>query len=571
MRPHRTFLFLALVAAILAGSVPAEATLRATVDRQEVLPGETITLTLRQDDPNSAAAPDLSVLEEYFQILDIRQSRQVKIINGDRTESTDWLVVLLPNNASVTTIPSIRAGAETTAPIRVSMVVPEKGTRADRPEVFVEAEVEGTEGFVGAEVLYTVRVYDKGKMQSGTLRPPEIPGAQIESSGDSKTREVILDGERYSLYEQQFRITPEKSGSLNIAPAILEARMRREPSADRRRQRSFFGDFFDRAGQAGPITRIASNPLALEIRARPGATEGWFLPAKVVQLDEVWSAASGDLRVGEALTRTVSLRVLGAASEQLPVFVIPGPIGARQYAEGTREGTRPSPEGTVSVREESVSIIPTAAGSLEFPAVEVKWFDVEAQEPRIARIAATSFDILPALGTPSEPPPPAEVRIPSSSTADVRPTRPTALGLSGRTVALVLAALLALSVVLTLAVLRFHRRANTRTETPRALAKRVLAAARKPDAQEARQAVIQWAETVLPGPFTHSLVDIGERLGDAPLAAELQRLNQCLFSPDPKPWSGKTLAAAFRPVARRKNVPIHGTNTTPLPSLYPST
>jgi hypothetical protein len=570
MQLYRNLLLAGLIAALLACPLEADAALQATVDRQEVLPGETITLTLRQDELASAEEPDLRTLEQYFQILDIRRSQQVNIVNGYRTESMDWIIVLLPKDAAVTMIPPIRAGAATTAPIAISQVFPSDTDQDARPELFVEAEIEETEGFVGAEILYTVRVYDKGKMQSGTLRPPEVSGAEIESSGESTSSQVILDGERYNLYEQRFRITPEKPGSLKIAPAILEARMRPKPEPNRRRNRSFFGDFLDRAGQGGALRQVASNPITLEVQPRPDSTEGWFLPAKLVQLDEVWSAESGDLRLGDALTRTVSLRVLGATSEQLPTFVIPSPTGARQYAEGTREGTRPTDDGTISVREESVTIIAAEAGTLEFPAVEVKWFDVEAEEPRVASLPARSFEILPAVGMASAPLQPAESGIATPLTANDAPRIKKALALPGRTVAFALTALLAAIVLLTLLARRLRHRIQSPTETPRILARRVFSACRSSDPRQARLAFLKWAEIILPQPFAHSTVDIGERLGDEPLTAALSELNQSLYGRDPKPWSGKALAAAFRPVARNRKGADPNARSSPLPSLYPT-
>lgn len=574
MHLHRKLLAGGLLAIVFASASPVAAALQASVDRAEILPGETITLTLEQDDPTAVAEPDLRQLEENFQILDVRRSQHVTIVNGDRSESSSWVVVLLPNDASVTRIPPIRAGRQTTAAIPIATRPPAAEEAGSRPALFVEAELEESEGFVGAELIYTVRVYDQGKMQSGTLRPPEIPGAEIETSGESSNRQVILDGQRYSLHEQRFRITPQESGTLQIAPAILEARMQPKPDENRRRSRGFFSDFFDRVGQSGPLRRVASNPVSLEIRARPDATEGWFLPAKVVQLDEAWSAESGALSYGEALTRTVSLRVLGASSEQLPAFVIPGPTGARQYAEGTRNGTRPTEDGTISVREESVTIIPEGPGALEFPAVEVKWFDVDAQEPRVARLEARTFQVLPAAGQTEAALPRAGSPVAVPDNQNVAPRPATALAQPGWVVALGTAGLLAIIVLAALGVRhrrhqRFHH-GRDKAPSPRLLVREVLRACRESNPQQARSALLQWAAAALPDPRPATLVALGNRLGEDHLMAALRDLDRCLYGREPQPWSGTALAAAFRPLARRHAKSRKQTRPAPLPSLYPS-
>ena len=105
MHLHRKLLAGGLLAILLASTSPVAAALQASVDRAEILPGETITLTLEQDDPTAVAEPDLRQLEENFQILDVRRSQHVTIVNGDRSESSSWVVVLLPNDANVTRIP----------------------------------------------------------------------------------------------------------------------------------------------------------------------------------------------------------------------------------------------------------------------------------------------------------------------------------------------------------------------------------------------------------------------------------------------------------------------------------
>jgi hypothetical protein len=214
MQLYRNLLLAGLIAALLACPLEADAALQATVDRQEVLPGETITLTLRQDELASAEEPDLRTLEQYFQILDIRRSQQVNIVNGYRTESMDWIIVLLPKDAAVTMIPPIRAGAATTAPIAISQVFPSDTDQDARPELFVEAEIEETEGFVGAEILYTVRVYDKGKMQSGTLRPPD-------SDFVSPRRNLVLSRSRLRFSKHECDRSPSPTAAATAASSAI--------------------------------------------------------------------------------------------------------------------------------------------------------------------------------------------------------------------------------------------------------------------------------------------------------------------------------------------------------------
>ena len=67
-------------------STPALAIFNAGINRTTIADYETFELTLRSD-TNSSAAPELKPLEKDFDIIGTRQSRQMRIING---QSESW-------------------------------------------------------------------------------------------------------------------------------------------------------------------------------------------------------------------------------------------------------------------------------------------------------------------------------------------------------------------------------------------------------------------------------------------------------------------------------------------------
>jgi pyruvate/2-oxoglutarate dehydrogenase complex dihydrolipoamide acyltransferase (E2) component len=354
--------------------------------------------------------------------------------------------------------------------------------------------------------------------------------------------------------------------------------------------------------------RVRSNPVTLHVQARPGdAKDGWFLPAKRVDLAQSWDPAKPTFRVGDAVSRTVVLRALGASSEQLPRFELPSIDGIRQYPEGTRDQTVPSDEGVISVLEQKIGLVPTRAGTLTLPAIEVQWFDVQSKQSRTATLPAETIEILPASGASTASAAAAAPQASSASAASVQksapaaapaasaPTAPSAATASaekrgidgagtpqaaswphGRLVVpgVALAALL----VAGSAWLALRRRrpaaapenpAAQAAPRPRPSLDAVKRACQVNDPRAARDALLVWARATWPADAPGSLGAIARRLGHEGFRREVAALDAQLYGQGVTGWSGAALLRAFTEAsasageAAKAEAPI-------LPGLYPA-
>jgi len=86
----------ALVALLLAASMPLEAAVQAEIDRNRITQGETVTLTILTDDPRQNLDTDFSALDQDFQVLDRRSETQLSIVNGRQTAIVRLLLTLEP-------------------------------------------------------------------------------------------------------------------------------------------------------------------------------------------------------------------------------------------------------------------------------------------------------------------------------------------------------------------------------------------------------------------------------------------------------------------------------------------
>jgi BatD DUF11 like domain len=636
----RTIAFAIAVAITALPAAPA-VTLAATeltarASQTDVPDGATFDLLLSAAGDPPSAAPDLSVLERDFEILGRRQTQRVAVVNGRADTSFDWIVTLAPRRAGSLTIPAIRAGDASTSPLTITVgaapSAPSSGGRAASDpaataapragaDLFVEASVDQDAPVVQGEVRYTVRVYDGVGIRDGALTEPAGDQLLFTPVGDARSYEKTVGGRPYRVYEREFHVAPQASGELMIPPVTLQARVP-TPRAQGRGRSPFddsMGDaFFDDAfaGMAGRFgfgsalleqmmagggrqVRVRSNPITLHVKPRPTeAGSEWFLPARAVELQETWTPSRPSFRVGEAVARTITLRALGSSAEQLPRFEIPAPDGARQYPEGARDGSLPTGEGTIAVLEQTVSLVPTSAGRLMLPAVEVRWWDIAAEEMRTARLPEETFDVLPAAGeASSEHPQPdalssgpaptsasgsaersADAAI-SSSTPNATDAAPPSAAARPHSGAVAFGAAVLVPLLLVGAWLTLRRRAraaappthgSTRpAASPARSLAAVRAACRSGDAAGTRSALLAWARATWPAAPPRNTAEIGARLATTPgLTTALATLDAQLFGRSAEPWNGEDLWTALS--AATTGAPSAAAAAGALPPLYPA-
>ena len=598
---------MALVAFFAFFSTQAHASsLQARLSSPAVQEGQEVVLQLRSNTANSAVAPDLSPLEDDFEILGTQQSQRLSIVNGRREASIDWIVTLLPRRKGQITVPAIHAGRAVSAPLRLEVLEAGSPTqRGDAPDLFVESSVDPESPYVQSEFRYTVKVYDGVGVQGGTLTEPRADGARVTPIGEGRVYEENVEGRTYQVHEREYAIRPSVSGSLEIAPVVLEARVRdskarrRSPFGDRFTNDPFFqgmdpfggmlgmgSSLFGRVMNPGRPVRVRSNTVSVEVQPRPGeATEGWFLPAAHVELQESFDPEISSLRVGEATTRTVQLRALGVSADQLPEFAIPAPARVRQYDEGSRKDNVRTAAGAIAVREEKVALVPSEEGWAEFPAMEVRWWDTGSQQERVATLPSRRVEILPPLGSPK-----AESTQTSGAAAPMQAiaaeagsseaSDPSTVGgsFAVEESRLWVPGFLAGAILVGGAlVLRKRRKRLADSANPDVPSGRVdpvpeiERACRCDDALRTREQFLVWARERLGSNAWSSPRAIAHRLGDADLIAEVENLDRALYSPEPSGFVGQRFWEVFRRVDRQR--PFEGgvSDRAVLPRLYPST
>jgi len=506
--------------------------------------------------------PDFGPLEQDFEILGQSQSSNSSWINGQSSKTIQWTVNVMAKHPGSLVIPAVKFGDDVSQPasVLVTQATANKAVDTD-DDLFLEVEATPQSPYVQSQVLYTVRLYRRVEIAQASLNEPELGDAVIEKLGDDSNYNTQINGVNYLVTERKYSIFPQKSGSLTIKPLMLTA----EVVANTRPN---FNGFFN--SQMTKTKKISSKSVTLDVKPAPATFTGkHWLSAEQLVLKEEWSGDNQQMKVGEPLTRTLTLLAKGTTVGQLPEINI-GKIDDRlkTYPDQPVLQEQKKPEGLIAFREEKIAIIPSKAGFYKLPAIEIPWFNSQSQKMEIAKIPETAITALDAAGTqqaPVTPVAPAEVQQPQKAEQSTPITTPP----QQQNIWLWVSVFLASGWLATLAYFLIKRSAKRpvaeKSEQEIRLedsVKSLKKACADNNATAAKDALLAWGRQKY---GAASLGAIAE-LSDARLRDEVLHLNRILYSREPDQWQGKKLFQAFVENKAREKIAV--TDDDKLEPLY---
>lgn len=412
----------AMLVALLLWSAAAAAEVRARFDRTEVHTGDTVTLTI-ESDGLGGGQPDLGALDADFEVLGTSSGSRIEFVNGRQSAMRTWQVTLVPKRAGSIEVPPFTVGKERTQPLRLDVTtLPQGPTGTPGDDVFLELEVGGGDGpvYVQQQVPLTVRLFSALPLRGGDLTTPRPDGAVLERLGEDVQFSTRRNSRRYQVIERRFSLSPERSGALRIEPATFSGELRGGDDrafGDDRLAQLFRDPVFERFGsglfERGEPVRARSGAVTLDVQPQPEGFSGrWWLPARALDIADSWERDPPELARGEPATRTLTVTATGLAGSQIPEIEVPTPAAVRVYADPVEAETRTDGEQLFGVSRQQVTVMPTAGGSLTFPEIRVRWWDVDAGRERVAVVPARRFEVpgpagadAPAAGTAGAPQP----------------------------------------------------------------------------------------------------------------------------------------------------------------------
>ncbi|WP_201217761.1 BatD family protein [Halochromatium roseum] len=452
--------FMLVLLLLLLPGLGLAAEVRAFLNQSQVYEGDRVLLTIEGTGRSLGQEPDLTALNADFEVGGTSTSQQTQFVNGRRSDKTSWQVVLMPKRLGRLRIPPLAVGSATTEPLTLVVeAVPEGGLGAPGDLVWLEVEL-GSDPVgdvpsgspevassgsglndggpnqpknrvadklvVQQQVPLVVRAYSARPLLDYAIDLPPIEGAVLTRIGRDQGSLTMRAGEQYRVIERRYTLSPERSGTLRIPPITFDAELK----TDAGRRPGSLGmsglpDLFDdpmlermlggmRLGAPGSMfergepARAQSEALTLEVApSAEGFSGEHWLPATALEVDDSWRPADGGktprLAVGEPATRILTLTARGLAGNQIPEIEIPVPPGFRVYPGQTESETRSDGENLIGMSRQQLTLIPTTAGELELPRIEVPWWDTASGQERTATVPALALSVSgAAAGAASE-------------------------------------------------------------------------------------------------------------------------------------------------------------------------
>ncbi len=388
------FKILLLIQLLFAGLLPAQVfavDISVSVDRNPVSMDESFKIYfLASDTPDGE--PDFSPLEQDFTVVNQSQSSSSSWVNGQYSKSVRWTVEAIAKKSGNLEIPAVMFGRDTSKPLPIE--VSKSGATDDsaksNEDLYLQVKVTPEQPYVQSQVIYTVRVYRRVEITQASLGEPELTDAVVEKLSQDSEFNTVVNGVSYLVTERKYAIFPQKSGVMAIKPLTLTADVVVDNGGG---GRGGFGGFF-----GSPITqtkRVLSNEVTLNVKPVPASFKGKpWLAAEKLDLTQEWSGDTQQMKIGEPLTRTLTLKGQGTAVGQLPELnTVKTDANVKVYPDQPVLNEQKLPEGITSSRQEKTAIIPAKAGKHSLQAIEIPWFNTKTQTMEIAKIPETIITV----------------------------------------------------------------------------------------------------------------------------------------------------------------------------------
>ncbi len=399
-------IMLCLLLLLNTGTVIAEVT--ASTGRTVLSIDETLVLEIKSE--NNSGDPDLTELEDNFQIMGRSQSQNFSLINGHASRTHSWNITLLPKKTGEITIPAIKIGSETTRPIHLVIKKQSNTPAIDGKEVFLKIVITGNsiampedssvlnsapssasseslqqhkQFYVQQQIMVTVQLFHRIRFSNAALTDLELTNTVVEKLGNDVKYNKIISKHRYNIIERRYALYPQQSGKLTI-PALTF-------SGNAEISQNF--SLFSRPGRQ-IISR--TKPITLNILPIPESYTGKnWLPAENLEIESEIIEDTHSITAGEAITRSIIVRAKGLLSSQLPVTSVASSNTIKAYPDKEKLSNQLIDGKVVGIRHDTVAIIPLKSGRFTLPEIKIDWWNTKTNQQETTRLPAQSLLALP--------------------------------------------------------------------------------------------------------------------------------------------------------------------------------
>ncbi|MCP4696638.1 MAG: protein BatD [Gammaproteobacteria bacterium] len=235
--------------------------------------------------------------------------------------------------------------------------------------LWAEAHISDASPYLQQTLVYTLKLISKTALASANPDLSAIEGVSLKRiEGPLPTYFSSIRGQRYTVTEFHYALTPMMPGKIEIPPTQIKVTQAAYPA-------------YPRTKRGGQETRtLKTNRLLITVQPPAIANQTW-LPLYALEIEENMQQQGQTPRAGEPLTLSFTLKAVGAGGEQLP--------GLASYLQSPDFKIYPDrPETSRKIiknadllfisgqRLETYTLVPQREGDLKLPELRISWWDV---------------------------------------------------------------------------------------------------------------------------------------------------------------------------------------------------
>ena len=394
----------AVITILIGLSLSIAQSIQISIDRNKILEGDMLTLSIEVTGGEEFAQVDLGPLEKDFDIISgPSQQTNIQWINGRMASTKTLTWTLSPIRSGKFSIPPLsgtvgnRSFKGKSIPIEVM-----KTGDLQQNTVFIVAELDKEKVCIGEQVTLTYKLYKEPNVNIAGIdqfKMPDFKGFWAEEIYTPQqlkfqAQEEVINGVKYQVANLgQRALFPISSDEHKIPSISLKVQL--EVKKKKRRRDPFFDPFFDSFFSETKTKILRSKEKTLFIESFPeprpfdftGAVGDFQMNAEVDRLDG---------KVNEGLSFTISLKGTGNIGLfSLPDIKFPDGVEAFPPSDSfDKDGFRNKLTG---IQKWEYILIPRQAGVIVIPRVQMSFYD-----PNIKSWKRISTDPIQLSIAPSE-------------------------------------------------------------------------------------------------------------------------------------------------------------------------
>ncbi len=376
----------------------AQPSFTAEADARQVLENSyfNITFTLKDGQGRGFSPPSF---EGFIIVNGPSRSMSTTMFNGEVSRTEGYSYTLKPRRKGTFTIgpASIASGSQKlkTQPVTIEVVEGKPGMQASAQQVFIRAEPQAEEAYIGQQILLDYKLYTTLDVENyNILEESGYPGffAQDVRRFDGRVMREVINGVQYTTKVlKRIALFPQQTGQLKVDAMSVQLGVV-EDGANRRR--SFF---FSPEVKPIPVT---TNEVAISVKPLPAGAPPTFTGA-VGEYRLTPQLSSKRATTDDAITLLLTVRGDGDIKRvEAPVLLLPEEAFEVYDPKAIEEGSFETGQEISGKKVFEYLLLPRKPGTFSFTP-EFTYFSPDSAAYLTLREGAYTLTITPGSGQPA--------------------------------------------------------------------------------------------------------------------------------------------------------------------------